>query len=255
MVVARVKGQIVGAVAFVGKITKGWHIGKGFMEAMGTEGRTPSSGKEWVWERLGSRWGMAWGKVRKQKYINFFSWNKRSLKSTSKSDNRQSWRGMVENHFLIIPSSLFVRKVWKDVSGEDTEDCLLCLTLWALRVLLKWKWTLLSKRASCRVERRVSGDQPMTAQGVNQGCFVPKQDIWPVGRKLLSTIYEFRVLLSIDSQISSKHLKQGHWVNLPSKWNLFIWVLLNLEMESEGWRKPFLYLWKGHLSKELIVRL
>lgn len=51
------------------------------------------------------------------------------------------------------------------------------------------------------------GTNPMTAQGVNQRCFGPKHDICLVGRTLLSTIYEPRVLLNINSQISSKHFK------------------------------------------------
>lgn len=57
MVVARVKGQIVGSAEFLGKITEGWYTGKGFMEAMGTEGRTLSSGEE-----LGEGWdpGKEW---------------------------------------------------------------------------------------------------------------------------------------------------------------------------------------------------
>lgn len=50
---------MVGSAEFIRKITEGWHIGKGFMEAVGTEGRTPSSGEEGVRGRLGSRQGMA----------------------------------------------------------------------------------------------------------------------------------------------------------------------------------------------------
>lgn len=75
----------------------------------------------------------------------------------------------------------------------------------------------------------------MTAQGVNnEDSFWPKQGIWLVGFKLLSTIYESRLLLNIDSKISTKHFKQvyvEHWVNLPSKCSIFTWALLNLEIE------------------------
>lgn len=50
---------MVGSVEFIGKTTEGWRIGKGFMEAVGVEGRTPSSGEEGVRGSLGSRQGMA----------------------------------------------------------------------------------------------------------------------------------------------------------------------------------------------------
>ena len=43
---ARVKGQTVGATEFMGEITEGCYMGKGFLEEVGAEGRTQSSGEE-----------------------------------------------------------------------------------------------------------------------------------------------------------------------------------------------------------------
>lgn len=202
---ARVEGQTIRTKGLMGGNHWGLYIGKRFLEWVGLRQVERSE--------LGEGWGPG-GERHEQRWESrdtyLFSWHKRSLRSRNErvivekaGEVGWGWPALLRIIFRLL-SVLFVGQVWKDVSGEGSEGCLLCLTLLEDPLALrKWKCTFIPKWDSCRLEWRAWENPVATQALIIEGCFWPKQGIWLAGIPASC----WRLILKFQSSILNKYRK------------------------------------------------